>query len=114
MRKWGLTAARIQRFPTGRQSRGHDEYQDGPADVIPFGPRAPRTPLEPPRSAKVVGGRLIKRRTWTPGLSMTLSIDVEELAHALVALSGQRAQQSATTHQRSHARRRRRSTAPRR
>jgi hypothetical protein len=29
-------------------------------------------------AAKVVGGRLTKRRTWTPGLSITLSLDVEE------------------------------------
>ena len=71
--------ARVQRFRTGRPRRGHDEYQDGPADVIPFGPRAPRTPLEPPTSAQVVGGRLTKRRTWTPGLALTLSIDVEAL-----------------------------------
>ena len=113
MRTWGPTAARVQRFPTGRQSRGHDEYQDGPADVIPFGPRAPRTPLEPPRSATVVGGRLIKRRTWTPGLSMTLSIDVEELARALVALDEPRAQQSGPTHRRPRARQQRRSTAHR-
>lgn len=89
-------SARIQRFPTSRQSRRHDEYQDGPGDVIPFGPRAPRTP-DPPRSAKVVGGRLTKCRTWTPGLSMTLSLDVEELAHALWALEEQRVHQSGTT-----------------
>lgn len=107
-------SARIQRFPTSRQSRRHDEYQDGPGDVIPFGPRAPRTPLDPPRSAKVVGGRLTKRRTWTPGLSMTLSLDVEEFAHALLALDEQRAHPSGTTHPRPRARRRRRSTAPRR
>lgn len=113
MRKDGRTAARVQRFPTRRQRREHEAYQDGPADVIPFGPRAPRTPREPPSSATVVGGRLIKRRTWTPGLSMTLSIDVEELARALVALDKPRAPQSGITHQRPRARPRKRSTARR-
>jgi hypothetical protein len=106
--------ARVQRFPKGRQRRGQDEYQDGPADVIPFGPRVPWTPREPPISAQVVGGRFTKRRTWTPGLSMTLSIDVEELAQALLAREEQHAKQSGTTHQRPRARRRRLSAAPRR
>ena len=77
---------RIKRFRKGRQKRGRDPYQDGPADVIPFGPPVPRTLADPPTSAKVVGGRLTKRRTWTPGLSMTLAIDVKELARALLAL----------------------------
>jgi hypothetical protein len=107
--------ARVQRFRTRRPSRGPDEYQDGPADVIPFGPRVPRTPLDPPISAKVIGGRLTKRRTWTPGLSMTLSIDVEELAQALLAAGSKQATpRRGTTHHRPRAQRRRLSAAPRR
>ncbi len=77
---------RIKRFRKGRQKRGRDPYQDGPADVIPFGPPAPRTPADPPTSAKVVGGRLSKRRTLTPGLSMTLVIDVDQIARVLLEL----------------------------
>jgi hypothetical protein len=75
----------VDRLRKPRQRR-RDSYQDGPADVIPFGPPAPRTPAAPPTAANVVGGYVTKRRTWTPGLSMTLAIDVEALARALLGL----------------------------
>ena len=54
--------------------------------ILPFTPPAPRTPADPPTSANVAGGRLSKRRTLTPGLSMTLSLNVDELARALLRL----------------------------
>ena len=72
--------------PGGAQRPKRDAFQNGPADVIPFGPPAPRTPADPPTAATVVGGRVTKRRTLSPGLSMTLSINVAELARALLDL----------------------------
>ena len=54
--------------------------------ILPFTPPAPRTPADPPTSANLAGGRLSKRRTLTPGLSMTLSLNVDELARALLRL----------------------------
>lgn len=40
----------------GRQKRARDADATGPADVIPFEPRAPRTPADPPTAAMVRGG----------------------------------------------------------
>ena len=69
----------------GRQKRARDADATGPADVIPFGARAPRTPADPPTAATVRGGRVTTRRTVSSGLSMTLSINVDEIVSALVA-----------------------------
>ena len=91
--------SRVTRFPKRRQRKG-DGYEDGPAAVIPFAPPAPRTPAEPATSAQVFGGRLTKRRTLTPGLTMTLSLNVDELARALVAAEEKRRQQSGTKRRR--------------
>ena len=86
--------AQVERMRRARRRRGRDAYEDGPAAVIPFGPPAPRTPADPPRSAKVVGGHVTKRRTLPPGLSMTVSIDVEDLARALLRLEEERQRQT--------------------
>ena len=69
---------------TGRQKRARDADATGPADVIPFGPR---TPADPPTAAAVTGreGRVTTRRTLSSGLSITLSINVNEIVSSLVA-----------------------------
>ncbi len=69
----------------GRQKRARDADATGPADVIPFEPRAPSTPADPPTAATVRGGRVTTRRTVSSDLSMTLSINVDEIVSALVA-----------------------------
>ncbi len=70
---------------TGRQKRARDADATGPANVIPFEPRAPRTLADPPPAATVRGGRVTTRQTVSSGLSMTLSINVDEIVSALVA-----------------------------
>ena len=72
---------------TGRRKRARDAGATGPADVMPFEPRAPRTTADPPTAATaatVRGGRATTR-TVSSGLSMTLSINVDEIVSALVA-----------------------------
>ena len=63
---------------------------DGPGEVLPFRRRRDRRTFgNPPTSATIRAGQWTKRRTWTPGVSMTLSIDVNELARALVSAGAQ-------------------------
>jgi hypothetical protein len=96
--------ARIERIRTARRRRGRDAYEDDPAAVIPFGPPAPRTPADPPKSAKVVGGYVTKRRTLTPGLAMTLSINVDDLARELLKLEEERQHQTTRARKRGRTR----------
>jgi len=85
----------LTRLTAGRRTRSRDADHGGPARVIPFRPRAPRVAAAPPTSTTAQGGRLTRRRTATPGLSMTLSINVAEIVRALVAAEAQRLQADA-------------------
>lgn len=75
---------RVTRLKKRHPTRTRDRSDTGPAEVIPLG--APRTTALAPSK----GARLITRRTSTPGLSMTLSIGLDDIMRAAVAAEKQR------------------------